>query len=179
MNKFNILLLIAGLSFSAHAALYKYTDQNGETIYTDTPPFAGAEEMNAPTLQRTPAVRPKPKSEKELEPEKELPKYLVFSIDQPKNDDTIRSNEGKVTVIFKLIPELNTIEGHYIDFYVDGKRVKKKIRSISTILNNIDRGSHDIKAVVKNKEGTRLKSSDVNRIHIHRASKLHNPPPAP
>ena len=160
MKKINSLLFITCLSLSAQAALYKHTNEDGEVTYSDAPPFAGAREMEAPPIQRTPSVKYKPTAEKKAEEEKEQAfKYLTFAIDQPKNDETLRSNNGSINIMFKLIPELNTKEGHYINVYVDDKLVKKQTQNLTITLANIDRGSHNIKAEIKNKQGQLLSSS--------------------
>lgn len=180
MKKINLLLFITCLSLSAQAALYKHTNEDGEVTYSDAPPFAGAREMNAPALQRTPSVKYKPKEEEKAEEEKEKAfKYLTFAIDQPKNDETIRSNDGSIIVMFKLIPELNTKDGHYINVYVDGQLNKKQTQNLTVTLTDIDRGSHNIKAEIKNKQGKLISSTGSTLIHLHRLSKLHGLPKPP
>jgi len=184
-----LILLISLSSVASQAApYYKYKDRNGDIIYSDTPPYAGAVPLNAPALPTFPAVKPKPKASPEPAIEDTETKYLSLSIFQPANDESIRSNEGTVAITIKLIPELSTREGHYINIYLDGKLVKKKSASLNITLNDIDRGSHKIKAEVRNKKGKRLKASTSSIFHLHRFSKLHKkkkkkqkkapPPPA-
>jgi Domain of unknown function (DUF4124) len=181
------LLIIFSICFTSTviqaAPYFKYQDRDGEIIYSDTPPYPGAQPLNAPELQTTPAVKfnPKPKPKPAIE-EKSETKYLSLAIFQPGNDETVRNNNGDVSVALKIIPELNSKEGHYINYYMDGKLIKKNAISSSTTFNNIDRGSHSLKVEIKNKKGKLLKASASNIFHLHRFSKLHNkptPPPPP
>jgi len=181
-----LTLFICLCTVSTQAALYKSTNENGDTVYSDVPPYAGAKEMRPPLLQTSPAVKYKPKAKPKAEPmaEDKTTKYLTFAISQPLGDETIRNNMGNISVMLKLIPELDTKEGHYINIYLDGKPVKKRSQSINMTLNNIDRGSHSVNAEIRDKQGKVVKTSPSIRFHLHRFSKLHKkptptPPPAP
>jgi len=169
-----LILLISLSSVASQAApYYKYKDRNGEIIYSDTPPYPGAVPLNSPKLQTLPAVKPKPKTQPAPVAEEPETKYLSLSVFQPSNDETIRNNEGNISITLKLIPELNTREGHYINFYLDNKLIKKKSTSLSISLKDVDRGSHNIKAEVRNKKGKILKTSPSSVFHLHRVSILH------
>lgn len=172
---FSLLILF---TFSSHATLYKYTDQNGETIYSDTPPYAGASEITPPQLQTAPAFKP-PKKDKDKTPTKAQQKdtrYFSLEISQPKHDATIRNNMGEISIVLGLSPELNSQNGDYINIYLDGRIIKKHTTSLKAKLTEIDRGSHNIKAEVRNKKGKLLKSSRIITVHLHRFSSLHNKP---
>jgi hypothetical protein len=101
--KLLITLFFFVCTASTQAALYKSIDANGDTIYSDKAPYAGAKQMVPPFLQSTPAVKPKPKPKPEIKPEAEdtTTKYLAFAINQPLNEETIRSNEGNVSIMLK------------------------------------------------------------------------------
>lgn len=172
--KLFLILLIFSSAASQAAPYFKYKDKNGAIIYSDTPPYAGAVPLNAPKLQTTPAIKIKPK-EKKPEPvaKKAETKYLSFAIFQPLNEATIRDNEGNIPITLKLIPELNTREGHYLNYFLDGKLVKKKSTALNVTLNDVDRGSHKIKAEIRNKKGKLLKTTPSSVVNLHRISILH------
>ena len=178
MRFFLTILILISAAANTQAAQYKYTNENGVVSFTDKPPYAGAEEMSPPQLQTTPAVKYKPKPKPVEAPTIETIKikYLTFEINSPKNNETIRSNNGDISILIKLIPELSLKDGHYINIYLDNKLVKKHIRTYQITLNNIDRGSHNIKAVIKDTEGKIIKTSSNTLIHLHRFSALHNKP---
>ena len=175
--RFFLSLLIFLNALSVQAALYKYKDKNGEIIYSDHPPYPGAEAMTPPKLQTQPAlkIKPKPKAEPVIK-EKDI-QYHKLSLLQPKSGETIRENNGNVPVSIDLAPSLDTKNGHYINFYLDGKIVKKHMASLSITLNNVDRGTHNVKAEIRNKNGKRLRASATHTFYLHRFSILHNQKP--
>jgi len=176
--RFFLIIILLG-STSSQAALYKYKNKDGEVTYSDAPPYAGAEEMSPPVLQTVPAIKyqNKPKPKPEATTSRPPTRYRSLILSQPEQDGTIRNNSGDVSITLKLEPELDTKYEHYINFYLDGKIIKKRTRALSITLNNIDRGSHNIKAEVRSKKGKLLKASPIITFHLHRFSILHNLPP--
>ena len=152
-------------SINAQAALYKYTDENGEVVYSDEPPYEGAEELVPPPLQTTPAFKTKPKTKPEAKPEEQqqATEYTSFKITRPKNEETLRDN---ITIQLAVEPKLNTKAGHYINIFDNGKTILKNSTSLTTTLKYIDRGIHNIKAEIRNKSGELIKSSNTVTIYI-------------
>ena len=178
MRSILLFLILLNSAGSQAAPYYKYENEEGETAYSDDPPYAGAEVKNTPKLQTTPAVKYKPKPKPKPKQQIRETKYLSFAISKPADNATIRNNPGNVSISLKLTPELNLQDGHTINIYLDGKLVKKRLKTLNITLDNVDRGSHSVKAEVRNKEGKILKSSASPRFHLHRISKLHNQPNA-
>ena len=165
---------------NAQAKLYKWVDEAGEVHYSDAPPAKNSKPLDLPPLQTTPAVKYKPKKKvEEQKPETDTYKYKKFSINSPKNDATIRNNAGNMTISLEIDPPLNTKKNHYINILLDDHIKIKKSKSLSTALNFIDRGTHTIKAELRNASGKLLKSSNTITFHMHRFSKLHKKPDAP
>ena len=97
--------LYLGLIFSAQAEVYKWTDEAGNTIYSDRPQ-PGVEKIeeidvtkgtyySPPTL---PAIKPPVGMTK-----KEAPVYEIVEIRQPQQNDTIRDNQGYVQVSLRTV----------------------------------------------------------------------------
>ena len=173
---FIIALLLSAPSF---AELYKWTDENGEIIYSDEPPPQGAETIDPPPITTTPPVRyqPKPAAVKKNAPadEKTPPatSYSSLKITSPGNDEAVRNNPGNVTVSFAMEPPLDTASGHSISLLVDGKVAQSDIRGNSVTIPHMDRGTHRLKAEIRDKNGTILKASEAIEFHLLRHSKLH------
>lgn len=170
-----LILCIVLTTINTQAALYKYTDENGEVVYSDKPPYEGAEELIPPKLQVMPAVKIKPKPEAAIE-EKQIAQYTAFKITNPKNGATLRSNTGNISITLALEPKLNTRAGHYINVFINGVAVAKKTSRLKLTLNNLDRGTHSIQAELREKSGKLIIFSNNIIIHILRFSKQHKKP---
>lgn len=169
-------MLVSGI---AESRFYKSVDADGNIIYSDTP-TPGAEQLTPPpisTVEGRPAAKDTGNAANTTdeaateEPAKKPPtKYTKFSMLQPANDDTIWDNSGAVPVSLKLEPALDTENGHSIWVYVDGKAVVKNSQSLVQPLSGIDRGTHRIRAEVRNEKRKTLKRTKDVTIHMKRAS---------
>jgi len=176
--RFLLTIFIFLTAISTQAALYKYKDENGEVVYSEEPPYEGAKEFILPGLQTTPAVKPKPKPKSKPEPEEvdKPTKYTLFQITSPTNEQSLHNSAGNVSISLAIAPNLNTKAGHYINILLDGKIIKKKTTSLSGNFQHIDRGSHSIKAELRDQSSKLIKSSNTVTIHVHRFSKQHKKP---
>ncbi len=180
--KMIILLLSLFASASVQAALYKYTNDQGETVYSDKAPYDGATEVKLPPLQTTPAVKytaPK-KAPESTDNEPASPKpvpYTRLKITRPENGKAMRNNAGLVKVQLSIKPKLNTKIGDRIDYLLDGKIIKKGSKLSSLTIKNMERGEHRLKVRIRNKQGKVIKSSDTITFVLHRYSRLHKTGP--
>lgn len=177
-----VLFSAAMLSASiATAQFYKSVDAEGNIVYSDKP-TPGAEQLTPPPIS-TVESRPAPEEPKTTdaktgaenteEPAKKPPtKYTKFSIVQPNNDDTIWNNTGAVPVTLQLEPPLDIENGHTIWVYVDGQAVVRKSQSVIQPLSGIDRGSHKIRAEIRNDKRKTLKRTKNVTVHLKRASAI-------
>jgi len=161
------------LSTSVHAEMYKWVDEDGNTNYSDVQPFKDADTHVSPEVNTTPAVKvPKPQVTEESSASTQQTVYQLFKITSPEHNATIRDNQGNFSVGLEIQPALNTKQGHYISVLLDNKVVQDKLTSLSARFSNIDRGTHQISASIKNKRGKTLLSTDSISIHLHRTSIL-------
>lgn len=173
-----LLLTLLFTSSIASAEVYKTTNPDGSTSYSDVP-TEGSETITPPELTPTPAVKyPKKQVAKPVDKDKKqaLP-YTSFSISSPTNDETIRDNNGNVRISLDIAPKLQTDFKHSITILLDGKPIKTGLTSAQAQLNNIDRGMHSITAQIVAKDGKVLKTSSSVTIHMKRQSKLHGKTP--
>ncbi|VAW66072.1 hypothetical protein MNBD_GAMMA10-1221 [hydrothermal vent metagenome] len=172
MNKIALItaLLVSQIHLSpAFAEMYKWVDADGNISYSDQPPYKGAEQLEAPLISTTPAIKVPPKTAKpkEEDEDKNATKYSYFKITSPENDATIRDNNGNFSIAMNSRPSLDVAAGHYISILIDGKAVKKQ-SSTTASFSNIDRGTHKISAQIKNRANKVLRSASAVTLHLHR-----------
>lgn len=176
-------LLILSCVFAASATLaegfYKWKDARGNIQYGDRPPAnVKAERMAMPKLtvienygdQWKPVSFPKdadPDMQDDA-PQKTGAAYTALKFIAPKNNQSIRANDGDVSAIISLKPGLK--KGHVIAFSLDGKEVSKG-SSRTKNFANLSRGDHSVSVKVMDKKGKVLKSQSVS-FTVLRFSKL-------
>lgn len=170
------LLIGLGVPSLGGAEVYKIINPDGSVSYTDQP-TENAEQIStepsppittskpAKTTRKTPAADSTTTSEKQAEPVT----YTSFSIVAPKNGESIRANNGTITVTIKIIPGLAANQGDKITLFLDGKPVGKPGSQTSFKLQNLDRGSHTVSATLKNAKGQILHAAPSVSFHIIRA----------
>ena len=153
--KFVVLLLaMPGL---AHAVICKTVDADGAVTYTDVPLEQCQEKVK---LRGLSGYTPRPIPQSATEADSAAPEQQAFSgyqsiqIMQPEAEGTVRSNEGKVPVAVSLEPDLQP--GHRLLVYLDGKLVSDGFDGTVIELNGVERGTHVLRAVVKDGGGSEL-----------------------
>jgi hypothetical protein len=160
-----IFLLLAVALSPIHAKVYKWTDEKGEVQYSDKP-HAGAELVKIPKASTIPL--PAGAAEEPLGAGTAASDgtYETFSIAEPENGQTIRSNEGVITLSFFLQPALQ--EGHKIILFLDGQRMKGEHSSTRLSIRQVERGTHTLKADLLDSEGNVLASTKSVVIHLRK-----------
>lgn len=163
-----ILMVLFSISY-AHATVYKWVDENGKVHFSDEP-VKNAEvvefKKNTQNNIKLPEVITSPI---EATPTIDIDstKYDL-KIVSPSEEETIRSNEGNITIIADISPQL--FPPHRLALYMDGKKQGSSQSGNLFKLREIDRGEHTftIKAVTKN--GKQLASSKPRKVFLHRTS---------
>jgi hypothetical protein len=165
----SVLLLLAT---PAVAEVYKTVTPDGEVIYSDVK-MRGAKQMNVPKAQTyTPPPLPVPVNPPGA-PDEEKAVYSSFVIDSPVNEETIRDNLGNIPLLLTLVPELLAEDGHRIQYFLDGKPHGRKTVDLQKTLVNVDRGEHQLSAVVVDSTGKVIINSEPVTIHLRRESIQH------
>ena len=174
------LLILVGLALCvgvlAQDRVYKRVNPDGSVEYSDQP-TQGAEVMKVPkgstfTMPATPSSTAAPA---DSTAEEASASYDSLEITQPMNDKTIRSNEGKLTALARVTPELDS--NHRFRWNMDGDIVPD-VNSPELRLNNINRGSHTLQAEIVDADGKVIISSETITFHLMRY-RIPTPPPAP
>lgn len=148
---------------AANGAVYKIVNPDGTVSYSDRPQ-EGAEKVRVAPVQtyeapNLPKLQPDAKAG-------EFAGYDVFKVVSPDDDQTFRDEGGVVKVRLSLSPGLHS--DHTITIFMDGQDLGGKPRSTSLTLQNVDRGSHTIRAAVVDAGGKQMASTDPVTFHLHR-----------
>lgn len=139
------LLLI--ISAPAIAEIYKYTDAQGNTVFTNQPPEGiSAERVELPpantvTIQPSAAPPPLPTSD----PAGQAP-YQRLTVAGVPDEAALRANNGTFVVSAELAPPLQ--RGHQLRFLLDGIPQAAPGNATSLQLNNVERGEHRLEVEV-------------------------------
>jgi hypothetical protein len=119
MKRLILAALVLALAPAAFAQLYKYTDKDGKTVYTDQPPA----NTDTKQLKVQPGPPPAPAAapaKTALEKDKELDKGRKESKDSAKkaDDEAKRAADAE--------ERCNTAKGNY-QVYNDGQRLMKRL----------------------------------------------------
>lgn len=149
------ILLMFNLCATAET-VYRSVDKDGNMAFSDKP-SPGSEEIHIEDVQtiKTPNIRPF--KYKPLEKKQAL-RYTRIAIVSPVNDTAIRVNTGNISVSVLLEPALNPGRGDQIALYMDGNKVSAG-SATQFSLDNIDRGTHTLKASVIDASGKAIISS--------------------
>ena len=164
-----LLLLLILVSWPLLAKdVYKWTNESGEVVYSDTYRH-GAERIRVSGSKSSPSSVPDtPEGSPSPEPDVEDVTYRSFEVVLPENDQTIRSNEGTVGVSLALSPALAA--NHSIHVFVDGNRIEGEMKSTQFSLNNLNRGTHSLEVKVVDDTGNALASAPAVNFHLRKAS---------
>lgn len=179
-NKFThwIQLVLLGslllLGLGVQAEMYKWVDEEGNVSYSDQPQHKDARKLDSFSDNTIPATRVPPRAQPAPPPSGEPEtRYSLLQINSPEHDQAIRSNIGNISVSLMTQPALNVAQGHSISLLLDNKLVSENITTDQATLQNLDRGTHQLSAIIKNKQGKTLQQSDTITFHLHRHSILH------
>ncbi len=161
-----ILMLVVPMTVTAH--IYKSVDENGNTVFSDTPPTDGSssEKIKPGTINSVappPQVhRPQPIIEK-----KEV--ELSVEIVSPAQDTTIAIGYvGNFSVSAEVTPPMPA--GASAQLLMDGEVVGTPMSPTSWALTNTFRGTHTLTVTITDAQGKKLAESPPLTVHVMRAA---------
>lgn len=171
-----LTLMFGLLLLPLQAEIYRWTDANGNTAFGDSPPKSvKARPVDLPLLTIADSFSPEGEGKEGLPEETATPSaeedasYTDFRITAPADGDTIRSNNGSVTIQLALKPALR--EGDEITLYVDARQVAGG-KTLAFSLPEMDRGEHSAFAVLTDAEGNIILNTDPVTFTLLRYSAL-------
>ncbi len=159
-----VLCLIFAIPLTAE--VYRSVDKDGNIVFTDKP----SDDAELIELDELQTIKPPQKGNFKYTPPAKKPaaKYTSVSITSPENDVAIRDNGGNVTVNVTTQPGLHGKDE--LVLFLDGKEVPLR-RSTAKAFSGLDRGTHQLRAAVRDKSGRILESSQSVTFHLLRHSK--------
>lgn len=172
--KFFILMVSCFWLTSADATvLYKKVDKDGKVTYTDKP----SDDAEAITVQTdrnvvsTPRISSSNPQQSNDNEESEGAAYEVFAIDSPADDQGVRANDGSLTIVVGISPQIQP--NHSIRMHMDGVQVGQDQKIPYFNLANVDRGTHELVAMIINDETQEIvQTSKSVTFHLLRTSIL-------
>lgn len=149
--------------------VYRTVDENGNVIFTDTPPAGGiqTEQVEIREPNTSPAVEiPAPAPEPEAATE-EAAGYQV-SITSPADETSFPMGPGNFSVSAAVKPALSDSES--LQLFLDGAPWGEAQRDTEWALTNVFRGAHDLTVAVISTDGEQLAVSPPVRVFVHRPS---------
>ncbi|SFP59397.1 DUF4124 domain-containing protein [Pseudomonas borbori] len=171
------LLLV--LAVPASAQIYKYTDANGNTVFTDQPPEGqAAQSIELPTTNTVEMSAPSVPPSGSHEDEQTAP-YSTLQLTDLPSAEALRANDGTFSVGVELQPRLAT--GHRLRLLLDGQPYGQPSNVPRLQLTNIDRGEHSLAVEVLSGDQPIQQSASVSFTvqRVNTGSPALRPPPPP
>jgi hypothetical protein len=162
------------ISLPVAAQIYKYTDANGNTAYSNQPPDGiKAETVELPPLNSIEPAAPRAgsvQSAPPAEPEQPQAAYSTLELTDLPTDEALRANNGTFTIGVRIEPRLRS--GHLMQLLVDGNPYGQPTNIPRFQVINIDRGEHSFAVAVQDAQGILQQSPTltltVQRVHVNR-----------
>lgn len=171
-------LLASLLALTAQAQIYSWTDDSGNRVFSDKP-HPGAESLQLGPTNTIEAPQAAADTTRQQEQQQNSAsasmQYQRLSITSPGNDEAVRSNEGELTLRVALDPPLSN--NHLLKAELDGQLSAHGVpgngqAEVSITLSAIDRGTHQLSAVVVDARGEEVQRSSPIQVHLQRTSLL-------
>ena len=168
-----ILLVLAGLALSLAAQpqeIYRWVDKDGQVHYSDQPGAANAELviLSDPNAYEAEPMTPDyAAGDNEEDETPDVTSYDSFAIVQPTPDQVFFAADATIVVAAELGGTLQP--DHTVVFFVNGNR-RPAGSGLSLELQNLERGTHFLRASVLDQNGEPVITSQQITFHIRQAS---------
>jgi hypothetical protein len=168
--------LLLGLALPAAAQIYKYTDANGNTVFTNQPPEGVAtQNIELPPTNTVEMQVPTPAPADTANQTNAGPAYKVLELTGLPDDEALRANNGTFSVNVRIEPRL--APGHSLRLLLDGKPYGQPSNVPRLQLTEVARGEHSL-AVEVLRGGEPIQQSNTHTFTVQRVH-LGTPPPPP
>ena len=165
MSRSSIAILLLVAVAHAPADVYRWVDEEGNVIFSDTP-HDGAEKVELGETTVVPA-QPLPRKTEVLTPEpKGVSAYTSIAVVAPANEATIR-NTREVNVQVALEPGLDTENGHRLQLFYDGAAYGEPGSAQQFTITELERGAHELVAAVLDRDGNDVIRSEPSVFFVH------------
>jgi hypothetical protein len=174
MKKILVAILFF-LSPASFAMVFMQPGSQGEIIYSDTPLSNEAKPITITPTDTVAIPTEPPSTSSPIEQNQKLTPspldtakkpYTAFTIISPKDQETFQ-NQPVIPVLIQLQPSLQV--GDKLQLFLDGNPYGAPATTNQFQLNHIDRGNHQLQAILIDKNLNAIKSNLVT-IFIHYGS---------
>lgn len=162
-----IFILFLFMAFIVQAQVYKWTDSSGNVHFSDKP-HPGAEKVDLPEVQTfsAPAAAASTNDNIAAVSDEENSGYKKVQIIQPKDQETIRNNQGFISVVVDMDPILRT--GDKLQLLFDGAALGPPQLAPAFAIKDVNRGSHTLAVEVINNDANVIVTSETITVFMHR-----------
>jgi hypothetical protein len=158
--------------------IYKTVDENGNVVYTDRKPSDDAQPVTLPELTVVDPVELGDQAAADASagnrsPDDEPASDFGLSIVSPEPEATIRNTAYVLSVQVATDRELPS--GTRLAYLVDGE-VREQTRALSTEIDEVWRGEHQLAVELRTGDGDVLASAGPVTFYMHQHSRLHPNP---
>lgn len=175
-----VWLLSVSACLQAGGAIYRSTDAEGVTVFSDqrTP---GAEVLREPPINTVepPSPLPPRASRRGQNPDQDalgVTRYTRIAVVKPEADSAFWNADGVVSVEVALEPPL--VQGNRVALLLDGAAIGQPAATTRFALQNVDRGTHTLVAQIVDAQGRVVASSPSSQFTRHQPSQLRPNPGA-
>ena len=175
--------LLLALALPASAQIYKYTDANGNTVFTNQPPDgAAAESVNLPPTNTVEMQIPSIPADTsgDTSAQSAAPSSVLRLTGIP-DDEAMRANNGTFVVGVNIQPRLQP--GHQLRLILDGEPYGQASNVPSLQLTNVERGEHSLAVAVvlgdRIIQQSATETFTVQRISVNSPARPPVTPPRP
>ena len=162
-----VALLVLASGAGEAAKVYKWTDKQGNVIYSDSP-RPGAEVIELPTEPA--GIGPVPGRAPAPRPPVPGPAYGALIMASPSQGQIIEDSGGWVNISLAVEPPLRVSEGDAIRLKLDGQTLDPRYTGSEIAIPSVPRGTHTVQAEVVNPAGNVLITSASVTFHVHEPS---------
>ncbi|NRA54368.1 MAG: hypothetical protein HRU23_09515 [Gammaproteobacteria bacterium] len=164
-----IILIASVIGFNVTATtVYKKVHADGSISYSDQQ-FTGAvaTEVTLKNTSKLPSTVVKHQQNSSLKKPPQVSKPPEVSIVSPQPQQTIRANDGNLTIVVQSTPSLN--DELKVQLYINNTPYQNPSQATVFNVKNVDRGEVRIKAELLNQFGNILATSSETIVYLHRA----------
>ena len=173
--------LLCTLTLPAMAQIYKYTDANGNTVFTNQPPEGQSVESVELLPTNTVQAQPPATAEQPEQTEGTKAPYSRLALTGLPTEEALRANNGTFSVGVDIEPRLRT--GHTLRLLLDGQPHGQPSQVPSLQVSNADRGEHSLAVEVLSGDRQLMQSTPVTftvqRISLNSPARAKPAPPKP
>ncbi len=148
------------------STIYQWMDGTGTTHFSDQP-AKNAIHVPLPSLQTYHSQASYiHRAAAPASPQKAYLPNNIITITTPHNAETIRNNQGTITININTSPHLSNSQR--IQLFLDGQIISQSQTPSKYQLKNIDRGKHCLEARLINEQGVTIAQSERIVFYVQR-----------